>query len=371
MMLINQAGRRWLAIAAVGALVLAGCSSRESDSSGGGGKSDGETSELLTQPTELPVTDPVEGEIPAALTVAYLYNGIDQSTSFLNGMKAAGAELGWKMQEFTYDPANPASFESAVASAIKSGPGAIVTTALVQQQLDPVYALTAKAGIPLITSVSSTGADENLYPVLTTQVNTAHAANQTAQQLVLDAGDSPIHVAEVTVPQFADTLGSMAAEVEEVVTAACAECSHDLVKVSLADVLSGQHVGQVVSYLQTHPDVNYIFADSAQIALGLDAQLQQAGLADVQVYGAIPSAAQLGAVKGGTPGAWATFPLEVMGWAMIDTVARAVAGDNSNPWQDATLSYVVNSSNVDGIDIENPEFPAGYEDQFKDLWGRS
>lgn len=370
-MSINQTGRRWLAVAAVGALVLSGCSSRDNDSSGGGGTPDGETSELLTQPTELPVTDPVEGDIPAELTVAYLYNGIDQSTSFLNGMKAASAALGWEVQEFTYDPANPASFESAVGSAIESGPGAIITTALVQEQLDPVYALTSQAGIPLITSVSSTGPDENLYPILTTQVNTAHAANLAAQQLVADAGDEPIHVAEVTVPQFADTLGSMAAEVEEVVTGACDDCSHDLFEVSLTDVLSGQHVGQVVSYLQAHPDVNYLFADAAQIALGLDAQLQQAGLTDIQVYGAIPSSAQLGAVKGGAPGAWATFPLEVMGWAMIDSVARAVAGDTTNPWADATLSYVVNSSNVDGIDVENPEFPAGYEDQFKSMWGLS
>lgn len=367
----KHAGTRWLAAAAVGVLILSGCSSRDSDSSGGDEPTDAETSELLTQPTALPVTEPVAGDIPSDLTVAYLYNGIDQSTSFLNGMKAGAAELGWEVEEFTYDPANPASFESAVVSAIDSGPDAVVTTALVQQQLDPVYALTSAAEIPLISSVSSTGAGENLFPILTTQVNTAHAANLAAQQLVVDAGDEPIHVAEVTVPQFADTLGSMAAEVEAVVTAACDDCTHDLVEVSLTDVLSGQHVGQVVSYLQAHPEVNVLFADAAQIALGLDAQLQQAGLTEVKVYGAIPSSAQLGALEGGAPGAWATFPLEVMGWAMIDTIARAATGDTSNPWEEATLSYVVNSSNVGGLDIDNPEFPEGYQDQFKELWGLS
>lgn len=370
-MSIKQAGRRWLAVGAVGALVLAGCSSRGNDSPEGGGTASGETSELLTQPTELPVTDPVEGDVPADATVAYLYNGIDQSTSFLNGMKAAAAELGWKVREFSYDPANPASFQSAVVSAVESGPDAMVTNSLVQQQLDPVYELTSKAGIPLVAATSSAVADENLYPILTTQVNTAHAANLAARQLVVDAGDKPIHVAQVTVPQFADTLGSMSAEVEAVVTDACDECSHALVEVSLTDVLSGQHVGQVVSFLQAHPEVNYLFADAAQISLGLDAQLQQAGLTDIQVYGAIPSQAQLSALKGGAPGAWATFPLEVMGWAMIDTVARAVAGDTTNPWQDATLSYVVNASNVGAIDVENPVFPADYREQFKKLWGLS
>ncbi|WP_203336995.1 sugar ABC transporter substrate-binding protein [Nocardioides limicola] len=370
-MSIKQTGRRWLAAGAVGALVLTGCASRDSDSAGSDRTPVGETSELLTQPTELPVTDPVEGDIPADITVAYLYNGIDQSTSFLNGMKAAAAELGWTMHEFSYDPANPASFQSAVISAVESGPDAMVTNTLVQQQLDPVYELTSMAGIPLVAATSSAVADENLYPILTTQTNTAHAANLAAQQLVVDAGDTPIHVAQVTVPQFADTLGSMAAEVEKVVTGACDECSHDLVEVSLTDVFTGQHVGQVVSYLQANPEVNYLFADAAQISLGLDAQLQQAGLTQIQVYGALPSQAQLSAVKDGAPGAWATFPLEVMGWAMIDTVARAVTGDASNPWQDATLSYVVNASNVDAIDVANPVFPADYRDQFKELWGRN
>lgn len=118
-MRITRVTSRWVAAATVAALVTAGCSSRAEDDETGPSSSGSQvTSKALTPPTALPVTEPVPGEVPAEAKIAYLYNGIDQSTSQLNGMKAAAELLGWTFEPFTYDPTNPTTYETAAQSAI-------------------------------------------------------------------------------------------------------------------------------------------------------------------------------------------------------------------------------------------------------------
>ncbi len=134
-------------------------------------------------------------------------------------------------------------------------------------------------------------------------------------------------------------------------------------------MFAGKGVGAVISDLQKHPDINYVVADAAQLAIGLDSALQQAGRTDVKIFGALPSAAQLESLAGGAAGAWVTDPIGVAGWAMVDEVARLLTGDTTNPWKDATLAYVITKDNVTGVDTKDPEFPKGYQDAFKKMWG--
>ncbi len=360
---------RLLGAVAVTSLLLTGCSDRTGNSNDTEGTKGAATSALLTEPTELPVTESLSKKPEEGLTVAYLYSGLDQSAAFLRGIKAGAAALKWNLKEFTFDPTNPATLLSAATSALAAKPALLITNTLPGVAVEQIYAATSKANIPMIDMGTSTPAKPGRYPMLTATTNVTHAAQMAAQQLVTDAkADNKVaKVLEVTVPQFADVLGPLSVEVKKAL-ADCDGCTHDVLDVSLADVLGGKGTQQIVSYLQAHPDVNYVFADGAQIDLGLPAALQAAGLTDVQRYGALPGAAQLGELRSGAPGAWATFPLETYGWAMVDNAARILTGDTSNPWADATLSYVVNASNVGDLDIDNPAFPKGYEDQFKKMW---
>ena len=113
---------RLVTIAAIGALLVAGCGSRDPQASAGTGKqaSGQALSASLQQPTSLPVTEPVKGHIPTGKTVALLFSGTDQAAVIRDGIKAAAAVLGWKLAVFTFDPADPPSLMSAATSAIAS-----------------------------------------------------------------------------------------------------------------------------------------------------------------------------------------------------------------------------------------------------------
>lgn len=366
-MRIARATSRWVAVATIAAIVTAGCSSRAENDDDKSSRGAEVTSKALTQPTALPVTEAVKGDLPEDAKIVYLYNGIDQSTSLLNGMKAAAEALGWTFEPFTYDPTNPATFGTAAQSAVASKPDVLVTTALVKAQLDPVLAMASKAGIPVIDTLSSNEASEGHYPIFRTPVATAYAADLLAEQILADADGKPVHVAESSVPQFVETLGVVTERVKAALED-CSECTHDTVDISVPDVFNGKYVSQITSFLQRKQDVTVLVSNVAQLDLGMDAALQQAGLDGITRYGVGPSEAQVSALQNGGAGAWAMYPLEVIGWAIIDTSARIITGDTSNPWSDATLSYVVNKTNAQDVDAKNPEFPAGYQGMFKTLW---
>lgn len=366
-MRITRATSRWVAAATVAALITAGCSSRAEDDDNTSGSGPQVTSKALTPPTALPVTEPVAGDLPDDAKIAYLYNGIDQSTTQLNGMKAASEALGWTFEPFTYDPTNPTTYETAAQSAIASKPDVLVTTALVKAQLEPVLALARGAGVPVIDTLSSNEPSEGHYPIFRTPVATAYAADLLAEQILADADGKPVHVAQSSVPQFVETLGVVTERVKAALED-CDGCTHDTVDISVPDVFNGKYVSQITSYLQRKPDVNVLVSNVAQLDLGMDAALQQAGRNDVIRYGIGPSEAQIAALQNGAEGAWAMYPLELIGWAVVDTAARIITDDTSNPWAEAELSYVVNKTNANDVNAKSPEFPAGYQDMFKKLW---
>lgn len=370
----TRATSRWLITGTVAAMVLTSCSSRsnEDDTSKEGVDTSGATSEVLTAPKALPVTTPIGKDVPTGLTVAYLYNGIDQSTLMLNGMKDAAKELGWTLEPFTYDPTNPASYAGAAQSAIASKPAALVTTALVKAQLDPILGLAKQAGVPVIDTLSSNEPQEGVYSIFRTPEATAYAADLLVEQVKADAkkAKTTLNVAQSTVPQFAETIGVVTTQVEAGLKEDCDGCKHEDIEISVQDVFSGKYVQQIVSFLQRKPDVNVLISNVAQLDLGLDAALAQAGAGSITRYGVGPSSAQIKALQGGGSGAWAMYPFRVIGWSVIDTVARVVSGDTSNPWNEAKLSYVVNKENAASVDADDPVFPAGYEDMFRTLWSK-
>lgn len=370
----TRATSRWLITGLVAVMVLTSCSSRSND--GDDATDDvgatGATSEALTAPTALPVTTPIGKDVPADLTVAYLYNGIDQSTLMLNGMKDAANELGWTVEPFTYDPTNPASYAGAAQSAIASKPAALVVTALVKAQLDPILGMAKEAGVPVIDTLSSNEAQDGVFPIFRTPVATAYAADLLVDQVKSDAeaSDVTLNVAQSTVPQFVETIGIVTTQVEAGLKEDCDGCEHNDIEISVQDVFTGKYVDQVVSYVQRNPDVNVLISNVAQLDLGLDAALAQAGAGSITRYGVGPGSAQIKALQAGGSGAWAMYPFRVIGWSIIDTVARVAVGDTSNPWSEAKLSYVVNKDNAASVDAADPVFPTGHEDMFRTLWGK-
>lgn len=331
-----------------------------------------DTGSLFVPPTSLPVTTPISKPIPSGLKVVFLSSGVSQALLYLKGVQAAAAVLGWTVENQHYDQTNPASFTSALQSAIAEKPAAIIMNSVVREQYAAQIPSAVAAKIVLIPSVTNVPAEPGVYPAVLTKVESTYAAHALADALVADAKqhNKTAHVLQITVPAFATVLGVEDQGVKEEMAAKCPSCTQSLININLPDVFNGKYVQQVVSYLQAHPDINYIVSDSGQLETGLGPALSQAGLNSLTRYGFSPSNVQIKELQGGQSGAWAVQPYQEGGWQMIDVIARALVGDPTNVWDDEHLVYLLNSSNAKDVDPNDPEFPANYPDQFKKLWGK-
>jgi ribose transport system substrate-binding protein len=327
----------------------------------------------LTPPAQLPVTTPVSKPVPTGLHVVLVHLPFAQSISMLKGLKEASAVLDWTVDDLTYDPANPATLESTLETALSKKPDAILTTGALITQLGSFIPKAQAAGIPLIPTFTPEAGQKGVYPVINTAAQYAYHSKILTETLLAqaaEAGDTP-NVLEITVPEVAAILAPIQKGVKQSLSQHCPNCKFHVLNVSLADLFAGASSHQVVSYLQSHPDVKYVISDSGQIGTGLNEAIAAAGLTDVKTYGIEASDVQIKELTRGAKGAWTVGSFVVDGWILADQVARVVVGDPTDVWTDAHTGYVATSQNAGDIqDPTDPMFPANFKDEFTALWGK-
>jgi ribose transport system substrate-binding protein len=140
----------------------------------------------------------------------------------------------------------------------------------------------------------------------------------------------------------------------------------DVLEVNQADIGTALP-SQVVSYLQSNPDVKYIGLTGTHYMPGVEEALQGAGidLPKIISYTSLESDAQ--ALKDGTYYGLVYSDVLAEQWLVIDFFARYFADEQPDPQiQDPLM--VVNSDNVDGF--PTTPFP-GWTDAYTAGWGVS
>ncbi len=356
--------------ACVAALALAACGASEGGTNGPVDIETEDVSAYLTAPEAITVTEPLSEPAPEGLEVILVSNGFPQAVRIQAGLEEAADVLGWSIEEISYDPANPATVASAIESALSEGPDAVVLNGLVREQFAAQIPMAVEAGIPLVPIVGPLEAEEGVYPVIDTDVQHSQMGTLVTEVLLADAEESgtAAHVLQLTVPSVAVYLKPFDEAAKGVIEESCPDCTHELLELELADVLGGTYVEAVVSHLQRNPDINYVFADSDSLATGLPAALKQAGLTQVKIFGVSASKVQIDELRAGAPGAWAVQPYNEWGWIVADQIARIAIGDPTDLWAEDSLTQIVTADNADDV-ADEPNFPEGYQDQFKALWG--
>jgi len=369
-------GRIRLTLAVVSSLAVASACGTAVDSGSEGSSitiSAADVEGYLAPPTDLPVTTPASKPVPTGLHVVFVHLPYAQSMSLLKGLEEASAVLGWTVDDLTYDPANPATLDSTLETALSEEPDAILTTGALITQLESFIPKAQAAGIPVIPTFTPEEGQEGVYPVLNTAAQYAYHSRILTETLLAqaaEAGDTP-NVLEITVPEVAAILAPIQKGVKQSLSEHCPDCELHVLNVSLADLFAGSSSQQAVSYLQSHPDVKYAISDSAQIGTGLNEALAAAGLTDIKTYGIQASDVQVKELTGGAEGAWTVGSFVVDGWILADQVARVVVGDPTEVWSETHTGYVATSENAGDIqDPADPLFPADFEDEFAALWGK-
>ncbi|MDQ1655257.1 MAG: ribose transport system substrate-binding protein, partial [Cryptosporangiaceae bacterium] len=327
---------------------------------------------FLQPPTTLPVSKPLSQTPPKGKQVYFLSDGIGLSQSIYSGVEAAAKELGWTAHVQTWEAANPATLNSAMLSAVNAGADAVAFVAMDAAAL--TEGLKAAQDKHVIVVGAATGNKPGTAGI-SAEVYSALVAGVTRGKMIglgisaaAEKSGKAAHVVNVTAPVYSSVLkptdDGEAATIKEY----CASCTFANLNISAPDLFAGKVPQLVVSYLQAHPDTNTISIRAAGLMQnGLVAALKSAGLTGLPIYGDSPLAAQIGELQKGDATGYTGNPLVVQGWQIVDAMAREVVDGSGDVYSsaDAPEWWLTTDTKVTSA---QPEFPAGYEAQFKKLW---
>jgi ribose transport system substrate-binding protein len=331
---------------------------------------------VANEPTTVGVTTPLSKPAPKGIKVVGLDDGIVDENLYFQGMAAAANSLGWSFSKQSINDSNPQSVISAATSAISAGAKAVVMVSEQQSTIDKILPLAVQHHAVVLDTISSDSAHPGQILASTEDHEFSTQGRYVIAAILQQAAASGqvAHIGETFIPQFATGLLPEENGAKQVLAQYCPKCTMDRINVSYEDVTNGAYVQDIASYLQTHPNINYLFATNAFFVNGLVPALKQAGIPIPKIVGTEPTAANFSALKAGAAQEWFYVPQQVLGWVWTDELARYFTGDNYNIWNTTAfdpqwLMTAQNIQQVPNVNDLNP--PADYQAQFEKLWGVS
>jgi len=237
--------------------------------------------------------------------------------------------VGWSVRQYQ-TALTPQGYQSAWTSLLQGQPTAIVYSAIFPNANIAVDLAQVNARHMPMVSISP-------YTVDAPPLSAAEGAKATvagppmyaddgrlmADVIIADA-KGPANVLWIWDPTFSGIHGPIKAAFDQVMQGAGGKVS--TLQISVADV--GQRVpGQVVNYLQQHPDIKYLAFSVSDFDAGVAPALAAAGLAGkVKIVTRAPQAANLLAVKDGQEFAEVADENIAGGWRSTDDMIRVLSG---------------------------------------------
>ena len=248
--------------------------------------------------------------------------------AFEEGIKESTKELGWKAKFYNVS-LTPEGILNGFDTMLASKPDAIGVVGIL-----PVSAMKAQlakakaAGIPVIIlapqgpSGHGPAASGPPEAVVVPAAVAFTSGELMGAKVVADAGEGAhaVYVFDPTNENSPPTGEAFAKPIEE------AGGTVETLDVPLEGVGS-KAPGEIVSYLQAHPETTYVGMFLNDYAVGLKPALEAAGLGDVKVVSRAPSPANMSEIAEGKQWASVGEETKAAGWRATDAVARILAGE--------------------------------------------
>jgi ribose transport system substrate-binding protein len=351
-----------------GAASSSGGTSTSSDAGGGVATAQERLKPFESKPTKILITDPLKGTPPKGKNLVMLGTNDPNNQKLQKSLKNLAGLAGWNYSVVSYDPANPATFNQALDTALTKNAdyvaeaGIPLTPAAIKKVQDAgaKWVLTsvhpADVKDPVIVDANAYSNDEQMGKVL-------------ADFFISDSGGKGNVVIE-HVPAYPILDGftdGFQAEVKEL----CPDCKVKIQEITIPDLVAGKVPSVMVSALRSNPDANYVAFDVGPFAAGFDAALAAAGLTNkVKIIGEAADEAAIANLKAGKHTAWTGFDPVYSTYVMMDAMFRDSLGmpiDQEKSGLQTT--QIITKDNVGEIQGATWSEPADALDQFKQLWG--
>jgi ribose transport system substrate-binding protein len=362
---------------AAATVAAVGCGGSD-DGGGGGGESASSGNACVTEakklvdqyraPLELKAPEsPVDMSAGKGKTLwAVSINNAPFVQSATDGFREAAASVGMKI-EFFDAKGNITRANQAMATAISQKAGGIVLWAIDPKNVAGQLAKAEDAGIPVI-DMNASGPDDPPAPGIFGHVTSdwglvgkMFAAYMLAEtDCKLTAGVLSIK----SIPIFVDAEKGTQAEIERL----CPDCKTHVGYINLSTIATS--IGPLAQTAITrNPDTNYMTPIADAFGSLIEPAIRQSGK-DIPIIAHDGADHALKDIRGGNSLVKATVstpPPPYYGWAFVDQLGRAMAGEEPADWE--LPNMIIDSTNIGESDADLFPKYENFEEEFKKQWG--
>src|SRR5947209_9956781 len=359
------------------AVVAVGCgSSSNSGNSSGASNSGGSTSASIAaaqqvvqqasqRPSTITVTTPIGKSVPSGKKVVFISCGVSVCQMQGQIVAQAAKSLGWSTSTISTD-GTPTSVQSAYDTAVRQGANAIVTTAALRAEIASKIPQLQSKGV-VVSDCCSTDPVASPFIYNTSTPSQGGVIGKYLAAEVVSNSKGKASTLYVNIPAFT-ILGSLSSNFKSAYRQYCPTCGYASIDVAITQLQNAPNL--IVSYLRSHPSVNYVALSVAnELDTGLPAALAAAGLSHVKIVGQGGGPTDFQYVASGQELALVPFDYYNVDYQMVDALARHFAGAPvalTPPPQWLVTKANLPSSHSDLF----PNVP-GYQSQFLKLWGKA
>src|SRR5215218_9767502 len=320
----------------VGALVLgaalvavAGCGESGGGTAaqgGGPGVAEAQTlaEKATTRPTSVGLEAAIGKDVPAGKKVAFISCGVEACEIQGDIIKQGAADLGWTAETIGTD-GSPEQLQNAFETALRQGADAVILNAVNRAVVAKQIQEAKQKGVAFVTCCSTESTGDGILANVAGTENSAEIGENLAAKIVADSGGKA-DTLFVNISAF-QILQSLSKQFGDSYKQFCPDCAYASLDIPITS-LGKDAPDRIVSYLRSHPQVNYVMLSvSNALGAGLPAALRAAGLADkVKIVGQSADTQTFQDLQAKGMASVVPFDYYAVDYLMLDALARHFAG---------------------------------------------
>jgi ABC-type sugar transport system substrate-binding protein len=300
-------------------------------------------------------------------TVIQLVNGtIPSDAQSFEQLTIAAHTIGWTAKDIIFD-GTVADLNAKFTQAVSEKPTAITVSGWPPAELQRPLAAAKAAGV--LVGLNSVSDLASSFPGYASNTNGAATAKEIGQlnayMFMRDSGcKGSVAIFNLPFPILVVATNAFQATVK----AHCPDCTVSYNLVQSSDIGTPALPSAVVSALQASPKTKYVYAIIGNVADGLAPALTQAGITGVKIFGQVPDATSISALRNGTNAWWVDQSSLMNGWTVLDGILRVMQAKHPTSDTGGYPLAILTPQNV-GAGTGIPVLPANYQSEFEKLWG--
>jgi ribose transport system substrate-binding protein len=326
-------------------------------------------------PTAIKQTSALSKVPPKGKKVGFVVCADPSCTVLAKYLKDAATTLGWSVVTVNASATNPGA---AIQQLVDAGVDYIGETGNDSSAFQSQYAQLKAKKIPLFECYGAAdvpaGPANGIYGNCFDTSSAKVYGPALADWVIADSGGKA-HTLVMNLPAF-PILTAQADAVKAEFSKSCPDCKTDALDLTINDLTSGAVASNLTSYLQTHPDINYVYETYEGFdAMGVAAAVKNLGGRKVKIVGQQAYQPQMQEIISGTEHAWTELPQAISMWSMVDQMARLSVGEwtaENERVQAVPPLFIVSTTDQAKslVDLKNGWVgPEGYQAAYQKIWG--